>query len=97
MNATKNFWLLFIVLISGLVIGGFIGNILEDVSFLSWLNYSKTVGLTSPLIINLEIIQVNFGITIRFSLCGIIGMISAMLIYKKFSWQTLFQIYNKNR
>lgn len=84
MNGNKNFWVFLIVLISGLVIGGFIGNTLGGVSFLSWLNYGKTIGLTSPLVLDLEILKINFGITIRFSLCGIIGMIIAILLYKKF-------------
>lgn len=84
MNGNKNFWVFLIVLISGLVIGGFIGNTLGGISFLSWLNYGKTIGLTSPLVLDLEILKINFGITIRFSLCGIIGMIIAILLYKKF-------------
>ncbi len=85
MNSTKNFWIFLIVLISGLVIGGFIGSTLGDFPFFAWLNYGKTIGFTSPLVLDLEIIKINFGITVHFSICGIIGMILAILIYKKFN------------
>lgn len=85
MNNSKNFWVFLIVLISGLVIGGFLGNTLGGISFFKWLNYGKTIGLTSPLVLDLEVLQINFGITIKFSICGIIGMIVAILLYKKFN------------
>lgn len=84
MNNTKNFIIALLVVISGLVIGGFIGNLLGGISFLSWLNYGKTIGLTSPLQLDLEIIQLTFAFTVKFTICGIIGMIAAILLYKKF-------------
>lgn len=70
---------------SGLIIGCFIGDMVKDIKYFSWLNYGKTIGLLSPLSINLEIISIQFSFTIKFTLSGIIGMIISVLIYKKLS------------
>ena len=70
---------------SGLIIGCFIGDMVKDIKYLSWLNYGKTIGLLSPLSINLEIIAIQSSFSIKFTLSGIIGMIISVLIYKKLS------------
>lgn len=74
-----------LTVISGLVIGCFIGDMVKSIKYLSWLSYGKTIGLISPLSINLEIISIQFSFTIKFTLAGIIGMIISILIYKKLS------------
>lgn len=80
----KNNTILFIIsIISGLVIGGFIGDLVKNINFLSWLNYGKSVGLTAPLILDLEIISIQFSFSIKFTICGIIGMLTSILIYNK--------------
>lgn len=83
-KAHKNVWLLMIVILSGLVIGGFIGNFLGTIKYFEWINYGKTFGMTSPLVLNLDIISLQFAFNIRFTIAGIIGMILSVLIYKKF-------------
>lgn len=84
MNKTKGFGLIAIVLMSGLVIGGFIGTYLQTLPYCEWLGYGKTFGFASPLVLDLDIINLQFGLSIRFTISGILGMILAVLIYKKF-------------
>lgn len=74
------FWL---ILISGLVIGGLIGSLCEKVPFLYWLNYGKSVGLTSPLVLDLSFFSLTLGFTFSLTVAGIIGMAIAIFIYKK--------------
>ncbi|WP_250277679.1 DUF4321 domain-containing protein [[Clostridium] colinum] len=85
MKNTKSSLVFILNVISGLVIGCFIGDMVKEIKYLSWLSYGKTIGLTSPLSINLEIIAIQFSFTIKFTLAGIIGMIISILIYKKLS------------
>ena len=42
----KNSWALFLLLLTGIVLGGFIGMLAEGVPALSWLGYGQTFGLT---------------------------------------------------
>jgi hypothetical protein len=72
-----------LVLISGLVIGGLIGDTLGNISFLKWLNYGKQIGLNPPLNLDLSFFTLELGLTIKLNISGIIGMIIATIIYKK--------------
>ncbi len=82
-NANKNIWVLIIIMAAGLVIGGFIGTIFENVAYCSWLNYGKTFGLNQPVVLNLDIILISFSFSLKFSISGIIGMVIAVIVYKK--------------
>lgn len=44
----KNNWALFLMLLAGIMLGGFIGNAAAGVSGLSWLNYGQSFGLRQP-------------------------------------------------
>ncbi len=80
--ANKNGWTLLIIMLCGLVLGGFVGYLCRDISFLSWLNYGQTFGLSSPVVLDLGIIVLTFGLTITINLASILGIIISILIYK---------------
>ena len=42
----KNSLVLLLLMLAGVVLGGFIGYLAKDVSWLSWLNYGQTFGIT---------------------------------------------------
>jgi hypothetical protein len=79
----KNNVVFVLVLLSGLIIGSFIGTLAANVSFLSWLNYGKTIGLTQPFILDLDFFYVQFGCHVSFTIAGILGMLISGIIYKK--------------
>ena len=81
--SNKNYWTLLIILLSGIVLGGFIGYLCRNVSFLSWLNYGQTFGLSAPVVLDLGIIILTFGLTISINIASIIGIIIGIIIYKK--------------
>ncbi len=81
--ANKNRWTLLIILLSGIVLGGFIGYLCRNVGFLSWLNYGQTFGLSSPVVLDLGIMVLTFGLTISINIASIIGIILGIIIYKK--------------
>lgn len=78
----KNFWALFLLILSGIVLGGFIGSLTEGISWLSWLNFGQSFGLDSPLILNLGILVLTFGLHIKITMASIIGVVIAILIYR---------------
>ncbi|MDD5949470.1 MAG: DUF4321 domain-containing protein [Lachnospiraceae bacterium] len=81
-TSKKNSWALFLLLLAGIVLGSFIGHLCQNVSFLSWLNYGKTFGLESPLVLNLGVLVLTFGLTIDINIASIVGVIIAIIIYR---------------
>lgn len=79
---SKNSWVLLLMILSGIVLGGFIGEMAEGIPFLSWLNFGESFGLKNPLVLNLGILVITFGLTIRITMASIIGVIIAVLAYR---------------
>ena len=79
----KNIWVLIIFILSGIVVGGLIGEIASNVDFLWWLSYGNTFGLTSPGSLDLNIISVSFGLSFKLNIASILGMFLAILVYRK--------------
>ena len=75
---SKNKWALFLMILSGIVIGGFLGNLFPN----SFLNFGQEFGLTSPIVLNLGIMMLTFGLTIKITVASIIGVAIALLIYR---------------
>ena len=79
----KNIWILLIFILSGLVVGGLLGELAGSVDFLWWLGYGESFGLTSPLEIDLSIIKITFALAFKINISSIIGLVLAIFIYKK--------------
>lgn len=82
-RSSQNIWVLVLLMLAGVVLGGFIGNALGGISALSWLNYGSSFGLSSPLVLDLGVLTLQFGLTIRFTIAGILGIVLAFFIYRK--------------
>ncbi|MDE6024431.1 MAG: DUF4321 domain-containing protein [Lachnospiraceae bacterium] len=78
----KGKWTFLLILLSGIVLGGFIGYLCRGISWLSWLNYGQTFGLSSPIVLDLGIMVLTFGLTITINIASIIGIIIGIIIYK---------------
>ena len=78
----KNFWVLLLLLLAGIVLGGFMGNLAEGISWLSWLNFGQSFGFDSPLIINFGILVITFGLSIKITMASIIGVALALITYR---------------
>lgn len=74
----KNNWACFLLIMAGIVIGGFIGSLLP----VEWLNYGQSFGLTSPVVLDLGILTITFGLSIRITVSSIIGIVLAIIIYR---------------
>ena len=79
----KNIWILLIFLLSGLVLGGLLGELAAKVDFLWWLSYGESFGLTTPIELDLNIITITFGLWFKINVASIIGMAIAIFVYRK--------------
>ena len=79
----KNFWILLVFILSGLVVGGLLGEIASKVDFLWWLAYGQSFGLTEPIQLDLSVIKITFGLMFKINMASILGMTLAIFIYRK--------------
>lgn len=79
----KNIWLLLVFILSGLVIGGLLGELSKNVDWLWWLSYGDEFGLTTPVTLDLSVLKIQFGLTVKISIASIIGMAMAIFIYRR--------------
>lgn len=79
----KNIWVLLVFLLAGLVVGGLLGKLASEVSWLWWLSYEQQFGLESPIVLDLSVIKLTFGLMFKINVASIIGMILSIFIYKK--------------
>ena len=82
MKASKNGWTLLLLILAGVVLGGVIGTLAAGISGLDWLNYGQSFGLEEPVVLSLGLLVLTFGLTIKITIAGIIGIILAILIYR---------------
>lgn len=79
---SKSPWALVLLMLAGIVLGGFIGNLTQNIGGLSWLSYGQSFGLDNPIVLNLGILVITFGLSIRITIASILGMVIAGLIYR---------------
>ncbi|MEZ3504687.1 MAG: DUF4321 domain-containing protein [Lachnospiraceae bacterium] len=82
MRGAKNGWTLFLLILAGIVLGGFVGSLAADISGLDWLNYGQVFGLDSPIVLSLGLLVLTFGLTIKITIAGILGIVLAILVYR---------------
>ena len=74
----KNTWTCLLLILAGIVVGGFIGTAFPD----TFLNYGQSFGLTNPFVLDLGIIAITFGRTIKITIASIIGIAVALVVYR---------------
>lgn len=81
-TSSKNTWALFLLLLSGIVLGGVLGTLAQNISALSWLNYGQSFGLDTPIVLNLGVLIITFGLSIKITIGSIIGLLIGALTYR---------------
>lgn len=79
----KNAWILLIFILSGLVIGGLLGELANQVSWLRWMAFGQQFGLESPIVLNLGVLTLTFALMVKINIASIIGLAIAIFIYRK--------------
>ena len=79
----KNIWILLVFLLSGLVVGGLLGEFAAKVDWLWWLAYGESFGLSTPVTLDLSVLKITFSCMIKINVASIIGIILAVIWYRK--------------
>ena len=79
----KNILVLLIFMLSGLVVGGLLGELASKVDWLWWLSYSQTFGLDNPIVLDLSVVKITFALMFKINVASIIGLLLAVFVYKK--------------
>ena len=77
----KNIWILLLFILSGIVVGGLLGNLAGHVDFLSWLAYGEEFGLSTPIELDLNVVKLTFGLMFKINIASIIGVLLAIIFY----------------
>lgn len=78
----KNSWALFLLMLAGIVLGGFIGTLTADLPGFAWLNYGQSFGFDNPIVLNLGILVITFALNIKITIASIIGLVISAIIYR---------------
>ena len=78
----KNFWILLLLMLAGIVLGGFIGEMTAGVPMLSWLSFGPSFGISPPINLDLGILVITFGLSIKITMASIIGIVIALLVFR---------------
>jgi hypothetical protein len=72
-------------LLAGIVFGTVIARLCKDISYLSWLSYTMSVGLStdSPAVLDLIVLKLAFGLTLSVNVAQIICVIISLVVYNK--------------
>ncbi|MGL4731036.1 MAG: DUF4321 domain-containing protein [Clostridium sp.] len=74
----------FVVLLAG-ISGSFIGEVLsKSVSFLDFLGRSYFIGLKEPILLDLKVINITFGVHFNLNIMSIVCIILAIILFKKY-------------
>ncbi len=79
----KSVWILILFILSGLVVGGLLGELAGSVDWLWWLSFGEQFGLESPIVLDLSVLTITFGLMFKINIASIIGMALAIFIYRK--------------
>lgn len=71
--------LLFFILV-GAILGGIIGEVFG--AYIPFINTSKAIGF-SPVKVDLSLIQLTLGFTMKLSLSGILGILLGVVLFRK--------------
>lgn len=82
-SGVKNGWSLFFLILSGIVLGGFIGSLVGGLDSFKWLNFGYTFGMDSPLAIDLKVIYFQFKLAFNITIASLLGIAVAIFVYRK--------------
>ena len=86
---TRGVLLFCFFLIAGIVLGGLLAMLTKNISWLSWLSYGDGLNLGAvqdkPMVLDLSIIKITFGLGININVGQIFGIIVALILNRKFA------------
>ena len=78
----KGFWLNFFLICVGIVTGSMVAEMTSGIPALSWLSYGLDSGMKSPLVLDLNVLELTLGLSVRITIATIIFTILSLLLGK---------------
>ena len=75
-----HFWLNLFLILVGVVIGSMVAEMTVGISWLKWLSYGLEFGTETPLVLNLNRLQLTFGISIKITVSMILFIALSLLL-----------------
>ena len=75
-----HFWLNLFLILVGVVIGSMVAEMTVGISWLKWLSYGLEFGTETPLVLNLNLLQLTFGISIKITVSMILFIALSLLL-----------------
>ena len=80
---TKNYLAKFFIILMGVILGGLVGEILGSVPGLSFIKTGVQIGITSPITINLMVVEFTIGLIFKINVMSIVGAWAGYVVKKK--------------
>ena len=65
-----NFWLNLLLILIGVVLGTMVAQLTADISYMSWLSFGLDFGTKSPVVVDLGLFSITFGIRITITVAS---------------------------
>jgi hypothetical protein len=80
----KGFWFCLFFL-GGILLGTVLAAVAREVSWLSWLTWGESIGIgvPSPVTVDLSVVVLTFGFSLKLDIARLIGILTAMIFYGK--------------
>jgi len=75
-------WVLVVIVIAGAMLGSVLANAIGQFTYLSWLGRSLVVGLIPPVVIDLQVMTITLGFTLRLNLAILLGILVAAYVFR---------------
>lgn len=78
----KGFWLNFFLICIGIVTGSMVAEMTSKFPSMSWLSYGLDFGMKTPLVLDLNVLELILGISVKITISTIIFTILSLLLGK---------------
>ena len=76
----QGFWLNFFLICVGIVTGSMVAETTSGIPALSWLSYGLDFGMKSPLVLDLNVLELTLGLSGRITIATILFTLLSLLL-----------------
>ena len=80
---SKNRLLFFSVIFAGMLLGGILGSFIGKIPGLSFFNTGIEFGMSEPVVLNLMVFELTFGLLFRINIMSLLGATGGYILAKK--------------
>ncbi len=86
-SASRGVGLIFLIILVGLIVGAFlgelVGSLLPGGFWQTFLTHGPTIGLTSPATLDLRFLSLTLGVALKVNLLALLGVVVAAFALRK--------------